>query len=356
MTPSASPDATSARWPLEYLTGAGPHATPVVGLTWFLLGLSVLVILIFTVAVIWGVIARRQRTTGEPLSTGSVERSQKGLSWVYIGMPLTLVALIVALFWSMLVLARIAQPATAPTLAITVTGRQWWWQVNYPASADGRAFEAANEIHIPVGQPVLVRLRGADVIHSFWVPALAGKTDTIPGQENVTWLQADRAGVYRGQCTEYCGLQHAHMGFLVFADPPVVFEAWRRNQQRLATSIPAQSTTAPRMALAADDGPIPPPFAGHGEAIFVQHCAMCHAIDGTRAQGYRPGNRGVRGPNLTHVMSRQTLGAVTLANNTNDLAGWISDPQAQKPGVLMPTTQLSGPELQAVVAYLKAQR
>ncbi|MBA3895693.1 MAG: cytochrome c oxidase subunit II [Sphingomonadaceae bacterium] len=338
------------------MTSAGPHAAPVVGLTWFLLVISVVVILIFTVAVTLGVIVRRQRTTGEPLSTASVEPSQRGLSWVYIGMPLTLVALIVALFWSMLVLAKIDRPATPPTLTITVTGRQWWWQVNYPASAGTRAFETANEIHIPVGQPVLVRLRGGDVIHSFWVPALAGKTDTIPGQVNVTWLQADRPGVYRGQCTEYCGMQHANMGFLVFADPPEVFAAWRHDQEGLATDTPSGPAAAPVKMTAAYNGLLPPVSAGNGKAIFVQHCGMCHTIDGTAAYGYRPGGHGLRGPNLTHLMSRRTLAGVTLTNNTNNLAGWISDPQAQKPGVLMPTTHLSGPELQAVVAYLKAQR
>ncbi|MEO5868187.1 MAG: cytochrome c oxidase subunit II [Sphingomonas sp.] len=356
MTPSAPHDTTSARWPLEYLTSAGPHAAPVVGLTWFLLGISVAVILIFTVAVAWGVMARRQRTTGEALSTASVERSRKGLSWVYIGMPLTLLALIVALFWTMLVMAKIDQPATPPAMAITVTGRQWWWQVNYPASAGGRAFETANEIHIPVGQPVLVRLRGADVIHSFWVPALAGKTDTIPGRVNVTWLQADRPGIYRGQCTEYCGAQHANMGFLVFADPPQVFAAWRRNQERLAPSTPSDTAIPPR-TVTGDYVTLPSPFMGRsGEAIFVQHCGMCHAVDGTAADGYRPGGKGLRGPNLTHLMSRRTLAGVTHTNNTNNLAGWISDPQAQKPGALMPTTRLSGPQLQAVVTYLKAQQ
>ncbi len=356
MTPSSPHVATNARWPLEYLTSAGPHAGPVVPLTWFLLGLSVAVILIITVAVTWGVIVKRQPTSGEALSTGSVERSHNGLGWVYIGMPLTLVALIVALFWAMIVLAKIAEPATPPSLTITVTARQWWWQVNYPADGGGRAFETANEIHIPVGEPVLVRLRGADVIHSFWVPALAGKTDTIPGRENVTWLQADRPGVYRGQCTEYCGAQHAHMGFLVFADPPEVFAAWRRHHEQLATAVPAVPATAPRMKAAAYEAPRSPALVGEGEAVFVNHCGMCHAIDGPAAQGYRGGSGELYSPNLTHLMDRRTLGALTLTNNTNNLAGWISDPEAQKPGVLMPATHLSGPELQAVVAYLKAQR
>ena len=355
MIPTAPHDATNARLPLQYLTSSGPHAEPTVSLTWLLLGISVLVIVIFTVAVTWGVLAKRQKTTSAALSVDSIEPTDKGLAWVYVGMPLTLVALIVMLFWAMLVMARIDRPAATPTLAITVTARQWWWQVNYPATAAGRAFETANEIHIPTGRPVLVRLRGADVIHSFWVPALAGKTDIIPGQENVTWLQADRPGVYRGQCTEYCGAQHAHMGFLVIADPPEAFAAWRRNQQRTASTALPGSDSAPRLRSAGYQIPRSPMVAGHGAAVFAAHCGMCHAIDGTAAQGDQD-NRGIHGPNLTHLMSRRTLAGVTLTNNTNNLAGWISDPQAQKPGVLMPTTHLSGPELQAVIAYLKVQR
>jgi cytochrome c oxidase subunit 2 len=336
-----------ARWPLQYFTAAGPHAGPVVSLNWFLLGLSVVVILIFTVAVGWSVFARRQPMTAEALSVASASEGGRGMPWLYVGLPLTMVALVVALFWTMLVMARIDTPAAARALTITVTGRQWWWQVDYPARPGGRAFRTANEIHIPVGVPVLVRLRGADVIHSFWVPALAGKTDTIPGRENVTWLQADRAGVYRGQCTEYCGAQHAHMGFMVYADPPAAFAAWRAGQERPAATFPVVADSAQLAArFAAARSPI---TAALGEPIFVAHCGGCHAMAGTAAQGQR-------GPDLSHLMSRRTLAALTLSNTTNNLGGWISDPQAQKPGALMPATRLNGPQLQAVIAYLEAQR
>ncbi len=345
----AEPGRLAGHLPLQYLTGAGPHASPVTSLTWFLLGISVVVILIFTVAVIWGTIARRQRTTDDALSVDDVGRSHSGLAWVYIGMPLTLVVLVVALFWTMIVMARIDQPATPTTLTIEVTGRQWWWQVRYPAQGGGRAFETANEIHIPAGQPVLVKLRGGDVIHSFWVPALAGKTDTIPGRDNVTWLQADKPGIYRGQCTEYCGTQHAHMAFFVIAEPAKAFTAWRRNQERPATPVPVAPAVAPRLTPVAYQAPRAPMLAGAGESLFVQHCGMCHAMRGTAAHGNR-------GPDLTHLMTRRTLAAGTLSNTVNNLSGWISDPAAQKPGVHMPITDLSGPQLQAVVAYLKAQR
>ncbi len=344
-----APDQMAGRWPLQYLTSAGAHADPVTGLNWFLLTVSVMVIIIFTVAVTWGVIAKRQRMTDEALSADVIGRSHGGLGWIYIGMPLTLVTLIVALFWTMLVMAKIDRPANKSVMTIEVTGRQWWWQVRYPAKGNGRAFETANEIHIPVGEPVLVKLRGGDVIHSFWVPALAGKTDTIPGRDNVTWLQADRPGIYRGQCTEYCGAQHAHMGFFVFADTPRAFAAWRRNQEELARPAVQETTATPRFTPATYTVPRLRVMAGQGQSLFVEHCGMCHAIDGTSASGHE-------GPNLTHLMSRRTLAAGTLTNTINNLSGWISDPHAQKPGVHMPTTDLSGPQLQAVVAYLRAQR
>ena len=187
----------------------------------------------------------------------------------------------------------------------------------------------ANEIHIPAGQPVLVRLESNDVIHSFWVPALAGKTDTIPGRINLTWLQADRPGTYRGQCTEFCGMQHAHMAFAVVADPPAVFARWRAAQ-----ALPAV---------------MPVGEAAVGQHVFMGHCAGCHAVGGSAAHGRK-------GPDLTHLMSRTMIAAGLLDNNVNTLSGWISDPQALKPGARMPPTWLSGPQLHAVVAYLGTLR
>ncbi len=263
----------------------------------------------------------RPATTAEvPPNTGG-----RGMWWIYAGLPLTIVALIVALFWTMQVMAKIDAPARSPRVAVEVTGRQWWWEVRYPAATGAPAVVTANEIHIPAGEPVLVRLKGGDVIHSFWVPALAGKTDTIPGRTNLTWLEADRPGTYRGQCTEFCGLQHAHMAFAVIAGPPAVFARWRAAQAMLPAA--------------------PAGEAAVGAQVFMAHCAGCHAVAGTAA-------RGQRGPDLTHLMSRSTIAAGLLANNVDTLSGWVSDPQALKPGALMPPTWLSGPQLHAVVAYL----
>jgi cytochrome c oxidase subunit 2 len=310
--------------PLQYLVTAGPHADPAKALTWGLGVLSVAVTLIFTVAVIWPVVARRVRAA----SSGDIAPAAggRGMWWIYAGLPLTVATLIVALVWTMQVMAAIDAPASAPRVSIDVTGRQWWWEVRYPATGGAKPVVTANEIHIPAGEPVLVRLWGGDVIHSFWVPALAGKTDTIPGRVNLTWLQADRPGTYRGQCTEYCGLQHAHMAFAIVADPPTVFARWRAAQ-----ALPASA---------------PQGVAASGAQVFMAHCSSCHAIAGTAA-------RGVKGPDLTHLMSRSTIAAGLLDNNVATLSGWVTNPQALKPGALMPPTWLSGPQLHAVVAYLE---
>ncbi|HEX3405833.1 MAG TPA: cytochrome c oxidase subunit II [Caulobacteraceae bacterium] len=309
--------------PLNYLQSSGPHADPVTALTWGLLIISVAVVVIVTVLVAAGVIARRApRGADAPVREGP-----NADAWFYVGLTLTVIALAVSAIWTFQVLAAVNSPAAKPALTIQVVGHQWWWEVRYVGAAPGEGFATANEIHLPVGQPVLVELTGADVIHSFWIPALAGKTDTIPGRTNLTWLQADHAGVYRGQCTEYCGAQHAHMAVYAVADPPAVFEAWR------------QTELAPAAAPAT-----PPAIAG--QQVFEAHCSACHAVRGTPADG-------IVGPDLTHLMSRQTLAAGALPNREGSLAGWISNPQAIKPDAQMPATNLSGPELNAVVAYLE---
>jgi cytochrome c oxidase subunit 2 len=250
-------------------------------------------------------------------------KNRGGLRWIGIGLALTILALIAALARTVAVMAAIGAPAGQPALTLEITGHQWWWEVRYLGPTPDQTFVTANEIHIPTGRPVLVKLNGADVIHSFWIPALAGKTDTIPGRTNLTWMQADRAGLYRGQCTEYCGVQHAHMAAFVTADPPAAFEAWRANQLRAAA--PADS---------------------EGETLFVQRCGACHTVRGTDAGG-------VAGPDLTHLMSRQTLAAGTVPNTRSGLSGWIANPQALKPGARMPAADLSGPELGRVAAYLE---
>jgi cytochrome c oxidase subunit 2 len=306
--------------PLAYLTSAGTRAAAIVPLTCFLGAVSVVVCLIIAM-LLWLGIRRGHADT----VAGPVVRGGDGLGWIKWGMALSAVPLAIGLIWTMAALGQIVGPPRDIGLTIDVTARQWWWEVRYPGTS-GRGFATANEFHIPTGTKVLVRLHGPDVIHSFWVPQLSGKTDVIPGQTNLTWLGADRPGRYRGQCAEYCGLEHAKMALEVVAEPPAQFDVWRRAQLRPA-ALPVTADTQ------------------HGLAIFRSRCAQCHVLRGF-------GGRAEIGPDLTHLMSRATIAAGSLGNSTGNLAGWIEDPQSIKPGARMPGQQLSGQELNDVVALL----
>jgi cytochrome c oxidase subunit 2 len=321
--------ATSAHaaTPLNYLVGYGTKAYPVVGLTWGLLIISIIVSLIFLILVPLGAWLRRHPRGIIALEAVPIERSGSGLKWLSIGLVLSSVALLGSLVWTMTVLANVNSPHGPVALTIEVTGQQWWWKARYLSSDPSKILTTANEIHIPVGKAVRVRLIGADVIHSFWVPALSGKTDAIPGQINETWLEAARPGRYRGQCTQYCGWQHAHMAFFVTAESPDKFQAWL--SQQLQDTPPATS-----------------PETQKGEHLFEAHCGLCHAVRGTMANG-------TVAPDLTHLMSRETLAAGTLPNTPGNLAGWIANPQSIKPGANMPNLYLSGPELTAITSYLQ---
>lgn len=208
---------------------------------------------------------------------------------------------------------------------IEVIGHQYWWEVRYRGS---RAV-TANEIHIPAGRRVRVTLRSDDVIHSFWVPALAGKIDMIPGRTNHLVIEADHPGTYRGQCAEFCGMQHARMAFEVIAQPPAAYQRWLQAQALPATADPGS-------------------IAGQQE--FQQEtCSGCHTIRGTEAVGKR-------GPDLTHVASRRTIAALTLANDPRHLKSWIADPQRYKSGALMPPSELTPAELTSITDYLAGLR
>ncbi|MEM8678351.1 MAG: cytochrome c oxidase subunit II [Planctomycetota bacterium] len=207
---------------------------------------------------------------------------------------------------------------------LVVTGHQWWWEIEYP----GDGIVSANEVHIPVGKKLRVRLTSADVIHCFWVAQLARKMDAIPGHENYIWLQADRPGVYQGRCAEYCGTQHAWMNFEVIAHDPADYQKWR--------DAAKQTPSKPEASL-----------AQQGEALFMKlTCSQCHAIAGTGAAG-------AYAPDLTDLASRRTLGAGVLVNNRENLRTWLKDPQAVKPGCKMPDFKLSDAHLDQLVAYLE---
>ncbi len=226
---------------LGYLDALGPQAQIILPLTWFTLIVSVLVCCVIA-ALLW-VAVRRARVSGGALETreAPIERGASGINWISTGLLISAVPLIIALVWTMVALAAIAEPRQHAGMVIDITPYQWWWQVTYPGNAPTERFSTANEIHIPTGSPVLLRLHGGDVIHSFWVPKLAGKTDVIPGQTNLAWIEADRPGHYRGQCSEYCGAQHAGMGFEVVAETPADFEDWRTAQ----IAVPPSPQPAP---------------------------------------------------------------------------------------------------------------
>jgi cytochrome c oxidase subunit 2 len=310
---------------MSYFQTHGPAGDPVTVLGWGLGIVSIIVLVIVSVLLLWGIL----RARALPARAGqlAVASDTGGMKWIYVGVGVSSVVLVACAAWTMTTLAAVGMPARAGDITLQVTASQWWWKVRYAAPVAADTFDTANELHIPVGRPVRVELTSVDVIHSFWIPQLAGKMDVIPGKTNVMWMQAQQPGVYRGQCGEFCGAQHAHMAMSVVADDPPTFAAWRQNQLH-AAAAPAT------------------PVAANGEKVFVSYCAACHAVRGTDAGG-------IFGPDLTHLMTRRTLAAGLLPNTTANLEAWISNPQSLKPGTRMPAPAVSPAQLQAVVAYLQ---
>jgi cytochrome c oxidase subunit 2 len=240
---------------------------------------------------------------------------------------LSLMGLALASFFTDRGLAH-PNPGNRPVVSIELTGNQWWWDVVYHFQDPSNDFRTANELHLPVGTPAMIYLKSNDVIHSFWVPNLAGKQDLIPGHVNDIVLVPQRLGQYRGQCAEYCGLQHAHMALDVIVDTPADFARWMAHQQQTA-----QLPTDPQA------------IAGY-KFFMTRQCSSCHAIAGTEAGA-------TLGPDLTHVATRKTIAAGTLPNGIGPLHAWVADPQGVKPGNNMPYVGLDADELHNVVAYLE---
>jgi cytochrome c oxidase subunit II len=258
---------------------------------------------------------------------GSVEPEQVSgntrLEIVWTAIPVAIVAVLFVM--SIETMSRSDPPADrAPDLL--VVGHQWWWEARYPSG-----LVTANEIHVPAGKPLLVRLEAADVIHDFWVPELARKMDAVPGHPNFFWISADAPGAYGGTCAEYCGTQHAWMRLLVVAQTPADFDAWQ----------------------AAQLAPAPAPASGgaeRGERVFRSDaCGGCHAIAGRGFEGHVA-------PDLTHLASRSTLGAGVTENTPADLTAWLHDPQSIKPGCRMPDFKLADAEVDDLSTYLGALR
>jgi len=309
------------------LTGSGPAATTIASLTWVLIGILATIYILVMVALIHALSHRRRPT----LAPGAPRGDRGALAAVVTaGAVVPFIVLTALLLATLNVLAVVLPVQTPEALTIDVRGQQWWWEFEYGGGTD--TMRTANELHIPTGRRVMLRLHAHDVIHSLWVPALHGKLDLIPGKTNVTWLQADHAGVYRGQCAEFCGIQHAQMAFLVIAQPPAEFDAWLGAQRQPA--LPPGDEQARR-----------------GERLFVDRgCASCHTVRGSLAFFGR------LGPDLTHVASRRTLAAGALDNSRGALAGWIANPQILKPGNRMPHTPLAVEDFHAIVHYVSALR
>ena len=296
----------------------GPAAAHIADLWWLLFGLA-LAVLIFVFTFL--ALALFRRRTAEVDLQQSHQAGTRVIIWAGVIMPAIILAVVyAATLWT---LRALATPAIPEGLTVHVIGRLWWWEVQYPE----QQFVTANEIHIPVGQPVRIVLSSPNVIHSFWVPELHGKMDLVPGEVNTMWIQADRPGVYWGECAEFCGTQHAKMNFLVVAQSQEEYGAWLERQQQPATTPTDE-------------------LAQQGQQVFLNTtCLYCHAIRGTEAVGNL-------GPDLTHLASRRTLGAAIQENNLGNLGGWIVGPQHVKPGNLMPPSDLTSTELQALLAYL----
>lgn len=297
------------------LDPAGPAAASIAWLGWIFIILGTLIFLGTMGYLAYALL--RKRTAGENREGGTK-------IVIVAGLAMPAVILLVLFVLNTNVLSQISAPGEGQAeLVVEVSGRQWWWEVSYQE----QQFVTANEIHIPVGKPVLLKLVTEDVIHSFWVPDLHGKMDLIPNRVNNFWIQADREGVYVGECAEYCGTQHAKMLFRVIALPQENFDTWLAQMQQPAAAPEGGS-------------------AQRGAEVFLEaNCMQCHAIEGTHATGEL-------GPDLTHLASRRTIGAGILPLTRANLGGWISNPQGVKPGVKMPPSDLSSEDFNALLDYL----
>jgi len=310
------------------LAASGPQSGRIAGL-WAVVFWLAVVVQVAVVAYLLYALVRGRRAAIVPGPVLRPEPAQerrlaRGVGAAAVLTALTVVALLIASALTSRALGALGSPQA---LTVEITGHQWWWEIEYWDPVPARRARTANELHIPAGESVLVKLRSLDVIHSFWIPALHGKKDLIPGHPTSLWIQADAPGTYQGQCAEFCGYQHAHMRLLVIAESRPSFDAWLARQREPAPE-PADDATR------------------RGRELFLTGpCVLCHTIGGTTA--------GARvGPDLTHVASRTTIASGTLPNTTGHLAGWILDPQRIKPGTRMPATPLEGSDLQALLAYL----
>lgn len=317
----------------DVLAPAGPQAAGIARWFWISFWLAVAVFVVFSALLAVGLRRAHGRARRGEANELSDRAATRLVAWG--GLVIPAVILLVLLVLSGVTdrgISALGRGAGADPLTIRVTGHQFWWELEYldPRNPH-RTFTTANELHVPAGRPVRLLLESADVVHSFWVPNLHGKTDLVPGRTNDIVLQADTAGIYRGQCAEFCGVQHAKMAMLLVAHPERDFAAWWERQLR-------------------PHAPPADPALQRGQQVFMGNgCAVCHSIRGTEA-------RGRVAPDLTYLGDRLTLAAGTLGNTRGHLMGWIANPQGIKPGTRMPAVPLGGQELQLLADYLHSLR
>ena len=294
-------------------------------LFWIIFGIATFIFVAVTVVLIYSIFRFRERP-GTPAPRQLHGNTQLEIAWTIVPS----IVLLIVLIFTITYINALAEPANTPqTIHVKAVAHQWWWEFQYE-NADP-AVITADELHIPVGAVVSVDLRSDNVIHSLWVPELAGKTDVIPGHDNHMWLRADRAGNYRGECTEFCGTQHANMNFVVIAESQDAYSSWFQNQQLEAAAPTTDQQT-------------------RGRDLFLhQGCVACHNIAGVAAVGAKVG------PNLTHFGGRQLIAGWVLDNTPENLATWLTNPQAVKSGSDMVLAQpLTPDQVSDLVAYLES--
>ena len=303
--------------PRSPFSPSSPQAAAIANLFWFIIGIAALIFVAVEGAIIYATIAYRER----PGRTAAQFSGNPRVEIAWTAAPA--VILIVVLILTVRTMNDLSVPAGDP-LEINVAGHQWWWEFDYP----NEKIVTANEFHVPVGETVILHMTSNNVIHSLWIPEMNGKLDMVPGHERTWWFTPQHTGVFLGQCAEFCGIQHAWMNVRLVVQTPAEYAAWVRSQQQ----VPGTPS-----------GP-----AAQGYQIFFQEtCPSCHAIAGTPANG-------VAGPNLTHVASRSIIGAGVLDNTPENMAQWLADPQAVKPGNLMPSSKLTPEQVQALTAYMES--
>src|ERR1044072_6978616 len=317
------------------LNPAGPQAGRISRLWWLMLYVCAAV---FVIVIITIFIAVYRSHTREDKARDAAHITPEPRSEQRMGKVVTGAVLVTGVILFVFLIASFRTGRATYTLAgdpaalsIKVTGQQWWWQVEYEDQTPSNIVRTANEIHIPVGRPVELKITSSDVIHSFWAPNLDGKKDLLPGHENIIWLRADREGEFWGQCAEFCGHQHAHMRFVFIADSPEHFNVGLASQRSPAIEPSNEAQT-------------------RGRDVFLSSpCIMCHTIRGTDASGSVA-------PDLTHLASRKSIAAGTWAMTRGHLAGWIINSQEIKPGNRMPPVPLPPEDLQSLLSYLESLR